>query len=230
MSVVKLTICTVCLGLLLSMLALPAQEQSVEPEDALEILLKGNDRYVSGSLGTLARQTIFRVRTLVAAGQHPYAVIVSCSDSRVPPEIVFSKGLGEVFVVRVAGNVVAPHQLGSIEYALEHLGARLIVVLGHERCGAVKAAVDTYETPLPEDTNLGSIVNRIYPAVEQALADHPDAEPAELVEYSIDNNVGLVMGQLVADSEVIAEKVDEGEVMIVGLRYDLDDWHVTEVE
>lgn len=230
MDFVKLTVCSVCLVLLLSALALPAEEPAVEPVDALALLAYGNSRFVVGSLGTLISESTLQVRRVVAQGQHPYAVIVSCSDSRVPPEIIFAKGLGEIFVVRVAGNVVAPHQLGSIEYALEHLGARLIVVLGHERCGAVKAAVETYEAPPPQESNLGSILHNIYPAVEEALEEHPEAPLPELVEYSIDKNVALVVDHLVEESELIADMVNSGEVMIFGLRYDLDTWNVTGFE
>jgi carbonic anhydrase len=114
------------------------------PEQGLELLLKGNEKFISGNLDLLKKYSTPTVRKGLAAGQKPFAVILTCSDSRLAPEILFDKGLGEIFVVRVAGNIVAPHELGSIEYALEHLGANLIVVLGHEKCGAVKATYDTY--------------------------------------------------------------------------------------
>src|SRR5947208_9005654 len=117
------------------------EQPAVDPAEAIDKLKEGNGRYASGKLQHPGQTTERRAE--LTKDQHPFAVIVSCSDSRVPPEIVFDQGLGDLFVVRVAGNVIDDHGLGSIEYAVDHLGARLIVVLGHQSCGAVKAAKET---------------------------------------------------------------------------------------
>ena len=151
--------------------------------------------------------------------------ILTCSDSRVPAEILFDKGLGEIFTVRVAGNVVAPHELGSIEYAIEHLGANLVVVLGHERCGAVKATYDTY--PGEGEGNIGSLVKDIYPAVEAVVGRNPKptgtAEQAAQVEECVVENIKLVSESLEAKSPIIKEYKELGKIKIFRAKYDLDD-------
>jgi carbonic anhydrase len=163
----------------------------------------------------------------LAAGQKPFAVILTCSDSRVAPEILFDKGLGEIFVVRVAGNIVAPHELGSIEYALEHLGANLIVVLGHEKCGAVSATYGAYPTHV--EGNIGSLTESIYPAVDTVVAGTKPAgtvEQAAQVEECIVENIKLVSESLEAKSAIIKELVEKGETKIVRAKYDLDEGKV----
>jgi len=160
----------------------------------------------------------------VAAGQHPYAIVLTCSDSRVPAEILFDKGLGEIFTVRVAGNVVAPHELGSIEYALEHLHANLIVVLGHERCGAVQSTYDAY--PSVGEGNIASLLESISPAVEAVVGHTPKptgaAEKAAQVEECVVENIKLVSESLETKSPIIKEFVELGKAKIVRAKYDLD--------
>ncbi len=162
-------------------------------------------------------------REKLARTQKPYAIILSCSDSRVPPEIIFDKGLGEIFVVRVAGNVPDPIIVGSIEYAVEHLGSALVMVLGHKRCGAVIAAVDAKGK---SEGNIGAIIKAIGPAVKQAKIEYKGKEKAELVETAINDNVKLVVANLTKQSSVLEHFVKEGKLKIVAAKYDLDDGRV----
>jgi carbonic anhydrase len=200
--------------------------QAITADQALKSLLAGNQRYVSNQM-TGQRLCDLTTRESLALHQKPYAIILSCSDSRVPPEIIFDKGLGEVFVVRVAGNIVDPAILGSIEYGAEHLGSPLIMVLGHERCGAVTAAVVAKGKA---EGNLGSIIDAIAPAVEQARKESAGKAPSQVVETAIDDNVKLVSAALTKQSKVISHLVAEGKVKIVAAKYDLDDGKVTLVK
>jgi carbonic anhydrase len=195
------------------------------PDQGLKLLLDGNRNFINGSVSHLDKFSDPAIRKQVALGQHPYAIVLTCSDSRLPPEILFDKGLGEIFVVRVAGNIVAPHELGSIEYALEHLGANLIVVLGHEKCGAVKATYDAYPTEV--EGNIGSLVKDITPAVEAVLNHLPKptgaTEQAAQVEECVVENVKLVSESLETKSPIVKEFVELGKAKIVRAKYDLDD-------
>lgn len=194
-------------------------------DQAIERLLEGNAKYIKGEFDKLSSASQPSDRTTVAAGQKPYAIIVTCSDSRVPPEILFNQGLGEIFVIRVAGNVVAPHEMGSIEYAVEHIGTpKVIMVLGHERCGAVTAAVGAHGTTV--EGNIGSLIDSIAPAVNTAMAENPTLTGAALVEAACDVNVENVEREI-EESPVIFEAVEAGKVEIVGAKYDLDNGKVT---
>jgi len=191
---------------------------TVTADQALQMLMDGNAQYVKGDLSTIAKNSTAQKRESLAAGQQPYAIILSCSDSRVPPEILFDKGLGEIFVIRVAGNVVSPHELGSIEYAVEHIGSPLLMVLGHERCGAVTAAVKADGKPM--EGNVGSLIASIAPAVTTAKGS--GATGPELVEAACNANVENVTAEIKAKSPVVAEALHAGHVKIVGAKYDLD--------
>ena len=182
---------------------------------ALDLLLEGNKNFVKGKVDHLDKYSDPAIRKEVALGQHPYAIILACSDSRVPPEILFDKGLGEIFVVRVAGNIVERHELGSIEYAIEHLGAKLVMVLGHERCGAVTAAFNA--NGISDGSNIGSLIESIAPAVVETKAVGGG------VEECIISNVKKVSEELEARSTIIKEGVEAGTVKIVRAKYDLDD-------
>jgi carbonic anhydrase len=199
----------------------------VSPDEALAKLLEGNKRYVASKMSSCAEST-GSAREKLAKGQKPYAIILSCSDSRVPPEIIFDKSMGEIFVVRVAGNVADPVILGSIEYAAEHLGSPLIMVLGHERCGAVTAAVKAKGKP---EGNIGAIVKEIAPAVKKAkgkcCSKKECKEESKLVECAVDENAKLTAAALPKRSSVIRELVKEGKVKIVSAKYDLDEGVVT---
>jgi len=210
--------------LLWSALSLAAGDGSgVTADEALQRLLDGNRRYVESKMKACA-ETYTAARENLARTQNPYAIILSCSDSRVPPEIIFDKGLGEIFVVRVAGNVPDPIILGSIEYAAKHLGSPLVMVLGHQRCGAVIAAVDAKGKP---EGNIGAIVKTIAPAVKRAKREYKGKEKAELVETAINDNVKLVVVNLTKQSSVLEHFVKEGKLKIVAAKYDLDDGKVT---
>jgi carbonic anhydrase len=193
----------------------------VTADEALNKLMEGNKRYIENQM-TGVKTCDVQARKKLATGQAPYAIILSCSDSRVPPELLFDEGLGEIFVVRVAGNVVDPVVLGSIEYAAEHLGSPLVMVLGHERCGAVKATV---ESKGKGEGNIGKIVKAIAPALKSAKAAKKDK--ADFVETVVDENIKLVKGNLTKQSKVLAHLVKEGKLKVVTAKYDLDDGIVT---
>ena len=193
--------------------AVAAQESSpASGESALQKLLDGNKRYVEAKLSH-PDQTAER-RAEVAKGQHPFAVIVSCSDSRVPPEIIFDQGLGDLFVIRLAGNILDDAALGSLEYAVEHLGVRHIMVLGHERCGAVDATLKGGEAP----GHIGSLVNAIRPAVEKAKN-----QPGDVLDNAVRTNVTMVVQQLKSSGPILEDLFKKGALTIDGARYDLED-------
>jgi carbonic anhydrase len=192
----------------------------ITADEALSKLMDGNKRYVENQM-TGVKTCDVNARKRLSTGQAPYAIILSCSDSRVPPELLFDEGLGEIFVVRVAGNVVDPVVLGSVEYAAEHLGTQLVMVLGHERCGAVKATVDSKGKG---EGNIGKIVKAIAPALKSTKAKK---DKAEFVEAVVDENIKLVKGNLTKQSTVLAHLVKKGKLKVVAAKYDLDDGTVT---
>lgn len=198
----------------------------VSADEALQRLMDGNKHYVEGQMGA-CRESDTTKRESLANGQKPYAIILSCSDSRVPPEIIFDKSLGELFVIRVAGNVPDPIVLGSIEYAAEHIGTPLVMVLGHERCGAVTATVDSKGKA---EGNIGAIVKAIAPAAQKAMKAMKGKPKAEVVEASVDANVELVAANLTKKSSVLKKLTKEGRLKIVTAKYDLDDGKVTLLE
>jgi carbonic anhydrase len=189
-----------------------SDQPSVAPAEALSKLKEGNGRYTSGNLQHPG-QTAER-RTELAKTQHPFAAIVSCSDSRVPPEIVFDQGLGDLFIVRVAGNVINDEGLGSIEYTVDHLGTRLILVLGHQSCGAVKAAREMIAAKSKAPGHIESLVAAIKPAVEATAKEDLDA--------TIKANVKHVVDALRSSTPILKAKVDSGDVQVIGGYYSLD--------
>lgn len=189
-------------------------------EEAFQRLIEGNKRYVTAAM-THPNQAPER-RVSVAGGQTPFAVVLGCADSRVPPEILFDQGIGDLFVIRVAGNTAREtNVLGSIEYAVEHLGTPLVVVLGHEKCGAVTAAVNAVTTNAHEPGNIGHLVASIVPAVE-AVRD----EPGDLLENAIRANIALTVGQLRSSEPFLARFSQEGRGKIVGAYYRLESGEV----
>ena len=193
---------------------------SVAPAEAISKLKEGNGRYTSGNLQHPGQTT--ERRTELANVQHPFAVIVSCSDSRVPPEIVFDQGLGDLFIVRVAGNIINDQGLGSIEYAVDHLGSHLILVLGHQRCGAVQAAKETIAAKGKAPGHIESLVTAIKPAVEATAKKDLDA--------TIKANVNHVVDELRSSTPILKTKVDSGQVQVIGGYYSLDTGAVTFIE
>lgn len=190
--------------------------------EALERLREGNGRFVSGvrSLDTLMSQTR---RTDFVNGQNPIAVILGCSDSRVPVEIIFDQGLGDLFVIRVAGNIVAPSQVGSVEFAAAKFGTRLVVVLGHTRCGAIQATLEELQqTSENQSPHLRSIVDRIRPAVEGLLATDLKHDRDALIKQAIRANVRVAANYLRHGSEVLEQLIQSDKLRIVGAEYALE--------
>ena len=190
--------------------------------DALERLRAGNSRFVSGvrSIDSLMSQTR---RNDFVAGQQPFAVILGCSDSRVPVEIIFDQGLGDLFVIRVAGNIVASSQIGSVEFAAERFGIRLVVVLGHTRCGAVQATLEELQRPSgTQSRNLRSIVDRIAPAVEGLLATELRHDLEALVQHAARANVRVSASSLRNGSAVLEQLTQKDGLIVVGAEYSLE--------
>lgn len=185
--------------------------EGVGADEALTRLKGGNSRYVKGAAKHPNQDK--QARESVAKTQKLFAVILGCADSRVPPEVLFDQGIGDLFVVRVAGNLADDAIIGSIEYAVEHLGTHLVVVLGHERCGAVKATVDGGEAP----GHIGALVNAIQPAVTKARG-----EKGDLLDNSVKENAEMVAEQLRESKPILEEMVKKGKIKIVAARYDLD--------
>src|SRR5437660_1634001 len=194
-----------------------SDQPSVAPAEAISKLKEGNGRYTSGNVQHPG-QTAER-RTELAKTQHPFAAVVSCSDSRVPPEIVFDQGLGDLFIVRVAGNVINDEGLGSIEYSVDHLGTRLILVLGHQSCGAVKAARETIAAKGQAPGHIESLVTAIKPAVEATAKDD--------LETTVKANVKNVVQALRASAPILKAKVNSGDIKVIGGYYSLDTGAVT---
>ena len=193
-------------------------------QEALELLKEGNARYVDSL--TNPDPTMQRRPELIS-DQDPLAIILGCSDARVPVEIVFDQGLGDLFVIRVAGNVVAPSQIGSVEFAADQFGTKLVVVLGHSHCGAVTACVEALINPEQNYTpNLQSIVDRIRPSVynlhELATATGQDVDADELLDRSISANVRMSVSQLKHGSRALEDLTTSGKLLIVGAEYDLE--------
>jgi len=190
--------------------------------EALQRLLDGNARFVSGvrSLDAMVSHTRLDEFT---AGQQPFAVILGCSDSRVPVEIVFDQGMGDLFVIRVAGNVVAPSQIGSVEFAAERFSTKLVVVLGHSRCGAVQATLEQLRGPAERQSpNLTSIVSRIEPSVATVLENAGESDDSELERLAVRANVRASVEALKHGSDILENLVARDELLIVGAEYSLD--------
>lgn len=189
--------------------------QLVTPDEALARLMQGNKRYMANK--AFHPNESPEARAKLANGQAPFAAILGCADSRVPPEIVFDHGLGDLFVVRVAGNVVEDEGTGSMEYAVEHLGVPLIVVLGHERCGAVKATIETLEAGVEAPGHVAALVAKLKPAVEKTKG-----LPGDKAENAMRENAKMMAAQIAAMDPILKEKVEQGKVKVVAMRYDLD--------
>jgi carbonic anhydrase len=194
----------------------------IPAHEALQRLREGNQRFVSGvrSLDTLLSQSH---RSDLVAGQAPFAVILGCSDSRVPVEIVFDQGLGDLFVIRVAGNIVASSQIGSVEFAAERFGTRLVVVLGHTRCGAVQATLEQLQGPSENQSrNLRSIVDRIRPSVEGLLATELRNNQEALMQQAVRANVRVSANYLRHGSQLLEQLIQKDGLLVVGAEYSLE--------
>jgi carbonic anhydrase len=187
---------------------------------ALAALKDGNRRFVAelaeaGNVRTRRRE--------LPAGQEPLAIILGCSDARVPAEIVFDQGLGDLFVIRVAGNIVAPSQVGSVEFAAAAFGTRLVVVLGHSNCGAIHATLDQLTRPSQDQSpNLRSIVNRIRPAVEGLIERSAALDRDALVHQAVRANIRMSADHLRHGSEVLEQAIERDGLLVVGAEYSLE--------
>ena len=191
----------------------------VKSEEALEKLLSGNKKYLSGSVTPNVSASL---RTdLATNGQHPYAVVVTCSDSRVPAELIFNSSLGDIFVIRTAGNVVSDFEIGSVEYGEEHLGSPLVLVLGHTNCGAVTAATEGGEA----GGNIQAIVNEITPSVQKAKDAGAEDVLSKSIEFNVMNSVDKILS-----SDIIKELKEEGKVDVIGGVYDINTGAITIIE
>lgn len=181
--------------------------------DALNELKNGNTRFVENKLiNTTYKEQIEQTKT----GQKPHTVILSCMDSRVPPEIIFDQGIGNIFVIRVAGNIEDENVLGSVEYAVEHSGSKLIVIMGHSHCGAVTGAVKDIKLG-----NLTQLVDQIKPAIKS------DANNPNIIDETAKNNVNITISDILSKSDIVREMINEKKIAIVGAFYDIETGIVT---
>jgi len=206
-------------------LTAPALATSANPgisaDEAMRVLKAGNARYVEGTLQHPHQDRARRALT-AAQGQHPLAAVLTCADSRVPAEIIFDQGIGDIFVIRVAGNVAATDEIGSMEYAVDHLAVPLAIVLGHSQCGAVSAVVDNAKLP----PNIASLAAPIKPAVDKARGANPEAARDVLLKAAITDNVWQAIEDMLRQSPIIREKARDQQVQVVGALYDLDSGQV----
>ncbi|MES2207243.1 MAG: carbonic anhydrase [Pseudomonadota bacterium] len=194
----------------------------IAAQEALERLREGNLRFVSDnrSYDTLTTQT---QRSKLAEGQEPFAVILGCSDSRVPVEIVFDQGLGDLFVIRVAGNIVAPSQVGSVEFAAEQFGTRLVVVLGHSRCGVIQATIKELENPSKNPSrNVHSIVDRVRPYVAELMDTELRYNHEALIQHAVRANIRASANHLRHGSPIIEQLIQKEGLLVVGAEYSLE--------
>jgi len=211
-----------CLAVILLILTLsvPALASSgglaMPADEALQMLKDGNARYADGK-SVHAHQGADRRAETATGGQHPFATVIGCSDSRAPLEVVFDQGVGDLFIIRVAGNVAGADELGSIEYGVGHLGTPVVLVLGHTGCGAVTAAVENAKV----HGNISALINQIKPAVAKAKAWTPTASGKDLLAKSIQANVWLTMESILRKSPEVREYVQDGRALLVGGIYDL---------
>ena len=194
----------------------------VSAQEALERLRAGNRRFAAGARSHDAQLSHAR-RVEIEKQQQPFAIILGCSDSRVPAELVFDQGLGDLFVIRVAGNIVAPSQVGSIEFAAERFGSRLVVVLGHTQCGAIQATLEHLRDPNDiRSENLRSIVDRVRPSVEKLLSSETGNDPDALVRQAVRANVEGSVNHLRHGSEILERLIRDEGLRVIGSEYSLE--------
>lgn len=189
--------------------------------EALERLKDGNRRFIDGQGGRDLNFEHVRRLQLVEE-QHPFAIVLGCSDSRVPLELIFDQGLGDLFVIRVAGNIVAPSQVGSIEFAAARFGTPLVVILGHTGCGAVETAVDEVLTPSEElSPNLETVVGHVRPTIRKLMENAPGISREGLLDQAVRANVRSMTERLIGESKLLRNRVNDGALVVVGAEYSL---------
>lgn len=194
----------------------------ITAREGLELLREGNRRFAS-DIPSRESLTFHTHRSMLAAGQEPFAVVLGCSDSRVPVEIVFDQGLGDLYVIRVAGNIVAPSQVGSVEFAAQRFGTRLVVVLGHSGCGAIEATLEELLRPAESQLhNMHSIVGRVRPSVEGLLKTELRRDPIALLEQAVCANIRASANHLRHGSQVIEQLIQNDGLLVVGAEYSLE--------
>jgi carbonic anhydrase len=194
----------------------------IPAQEALARLREGNHRFVSDIRDSDVLSSHAR-RRQVADAQEPFAIILGCSDSRVPAEIVFDQGLGDLFVIRVAGNIVAPSQIGSVEFAAERYHTRLVVVLGHSNCGAILATLEELGRPSSEQSrNLHSIVGRVRPSVQGLMGTSLAHDPEVLVHHAVRANIRMSADHLRHGSEILEQLIQKQGLLVVGAEYSLE--------
>jgi carbonic anhydrase len=193
----------------------------IDAEEALRRLRDGNHRFVTGQ--TPASTLSNNVRRILAGDQAPFAIVLGCSDARVPAELVFDQGFGDLFVIRVAGNIVAPSQVGSVEFAASKFGTKLVVVMGHSQCGAITAAVEELlDGATNQSRNLRSIVDRVRPAVEGVIAGRRNVDRKTIVRDAVIANVKVSVDHLRHGSELLEKLIQTDGLVVVGAKYSLD--------
>ena len=196
-------------------------------QEALERLKQGNERFAHGETN-LTKFLTHQQRSEMMDSQEPFAIILGCSDSRVPAEMVFDQGFGDLFVIRVAGNIVAPSQVGSVEFAAERYDCAVVVVLGHSHCGAIQATIDTLMHPeQPPSSNLMSIVNRVRPSVEILMQTELKGDLKKLSAHAVRSNVFASVNQLRHGSAVLEHLIEKGKMIVVGAEYSLETGEVS---
>jgi carbonic anhydrase len=199
----------------------------IAAHEALALLREGNRRFVANQ-STSATVSNQARRDALVSGQEPFAIVLGCSDSRVPAELVFDQGFGDLFVIRVAGNIVAPSQVGSVEFAAARFGTRLVVVLGHSQCGAITATLEELlGKSSTSSRNLRSIVDRVRPSVETLLAGRKDLDMNEVVHEAVRANVRASANHLRHGSELLERLIREDGLLVVGADYSLESGRVT---
>ena len=199
----------------------------IPASEALDLLREGNRRFVMNQ-SRAGSSSHHERRLSLVSGQEPFAIVLGCSDSRVPAELVFDQGFGDLFVIRVAGNIVAPSQVGSVEFAAAKFGTRLVVVIGHSQCGAITATLDELlGRSTTESRNLRSIVDRVRPSVETVLAGRDAGDYEALIRDSVRANVRASANHLRHGSELLERLVREDGLLVVGAEYALDSGVVT---
>ncbi len=201
-------------------------QHMIPPTEALNRLRDGNRRFVANARNDGLASPSRRME--LAAGQEPFAIILGCSDSRVPAEIVFDQGLGDLFVIRVAGNIVASSQIGSVEFAAAKFGTRLVVVMGHTQCGAITATLEELQRPTNKQSpGLRSIVDRVRPSIEILLKTELRHNDEALVKHAVRENIKASVNQLQHGSEILEQLIQKDELLVVGAEYSLETGVVT---